>query len=166
MNKYAVLASTALIVTLAATVPAFAALTSPRNDLPVYPGAKKLSAQMRAPMKSCGRAMIATVYSVNAPSASVERWYLSKIPGATSVKVFSQSAEGTTGALILVRGGGEGVGISRWQSGAAPSNEAMIGLTAYDPAFSDADVALMAAATKVDSAARAKLKRRCSANAE
>ncbi len=73
MNKYAVLTSTALVATLAA-VPALAALTSPPNDLPVYPGAKKLSAQMRAPMKSRGREMIAAVYSVKAPP-SVERWF-------------------------------------------------------------------------------------------
>ncbi len=161
MSKYAVLTSTALIATLAAFVPALAALTSPPNDLPVYPGAKKLSAQMRAPSKSCGREMIAAVYTVKASLASVERWYISKIPGATSTKVFSQSASGTTGALVLVRGGGEGVGISQWQS-----DETMIGLTAYDPPFSDSDVVLMIAATKGDSAARTTLERRCAASDE
>lgn len=158
MRTLSFLIAAGVMAALAQATSALAALSGPSTNLPVYPDSTKLASQMPKPMKTCGRDMMVTVYQTKASSDAVERWYISKIAGATSVKIFSPSA-GMTGALILLPGGAEGVSVSQVHVGAG--NDTVIGLTAYDPPYGDRDVATLRAATKGDRTAQATFKRLC-----
>jgi hypothetical protein len=158
--KKPILPAAAVIALLVQTNPAVAALTGPPTNLPVYTGAQKLPYQISKPIKRCGGEMAMTVYRSTASMAAVERWYASKIPGATIVKESETAGNGgMSGTLMVVPGGAEGVTLS--ERAAAAGGGTVIGLTAYDPPYSDRDVALIRAAGNGDRAAQATLKRLC-----
>lgn len=147
------------------------------SNLPVYPGAVKMAAQMQRPIKMCGSALSLTMYEVaGADAATVTKWYDARVNGGIHMSFHSDT--GTTAATsendaIFSPDGSSSVMVMQMHlssklAAAAKSigaDRTTIGLNSYDPPFSPDLVRAMQQAALGDeaakTAARAMVKAKC-----
>lgn len=140
---------------LLAALACAAALPAAAATLPLYPGAHPVHVpgSNTMTMTGCG-SMTTLLYDVRGASVqAVAQWYQARIPGAI------RTAPRTQGAFMIFRPDGRAA--AAVAPGTGGSEAVILSINTFDPPVPPDRLKLIAAATKGDASAKARLKAQC-----